>query len=454
MRAASADPFFQWVSIDIRVLLFAAVMSLLAPLVFSAIPALRAARPDLSDALRDGLRTSGDARGQRGRAILVVSQLTLALALMIVAGVAVRNMVAMMRAPLGFEPHDLLTIGIELPTWKYQSPQDVDQYWKRLMPALRALPGVRSAAAASKLPVIESGQTVLLQIEGRAAPRKEDRPWAAWLPVTDGYLKTIGIPLRGGRPLSEADTSDAPAVGVINEEMAKRYWRTQSDAIGAHVETISGEAAARLTIVGVVANVEREDLRGADPTLYVPVAQHPERALTILVRGPHVTALSASLTQLLRAVDVDVPIDRPRTMEEAFENDLSSTQVMIGLFTAFGILALALAAAGLYGVMSYLVSQRVKEFGIRMALGAAPEEIRALVRKQTVRLVGAGTALGLLVGAALSRLTAGLLYDTSPLDPANFGAGVAVLVLVAMAAGAFPIRRATRVDPITALRAE
>jgi putative ABC transport system permease protein len=236
--------------------------------------------------------------------------------------------------------------------------------------------------------------------------------------------------------------------------MATRYWRTESDAIGAHVETISGAAAARLTIVGVVANVEREDLRGADPTLYVPVAQHPERALTILVRGPHVTALSASLTQLLRAMDVDVPIDRPRTMEEAFENDLSSTQVLIGLFTAFGILALALAAAGLYGVMSYLVSQRVKEFGIRMALGAAPEEIRALVRKQTVRLVGAGTALGLLVGAALSRLTAGLLYDTSPLDPATFGTGVAVLVLVAMAAGAFPIRRATRVDPMTALRTE
>jgi putative ABC transport system permease protein len=454
MRVASADPFFQWVSIDIRVLLFAAVMSLLAPLVFSAIPAFRAARPDLSDALRDGLRTSGDARGHRGRAILVVSQLTLALALMIVAGVAVRNMVAMMRAPLGFEPHDLLTIGVELPAWKYPSQPEMNQYWKRLMPALRTLPGVSGVAAASKLPVTETGPTVLLQVEGREVPRKEDRPWAAWLPVTDGYLRTIGIPLRAGRPLSDADTSEAPPVGVINEEMAKRYWRTESDAIGSHVETVSGPAGARPTIVGVVGDVKREDLRGADPTLYVPVAQHPERALTILVRGSRVTALSASITQTLRAVDVDVPIDRPRTMEEAFENDLSSTQVLIGLFTAFGILALALAAAGLYGVMSYLVSQRVKEFGIRMALGAAPEEIRALVRKQTVRLVLAGTALGLLTGAALSRLTAGLLYDTSSLDPATIAAGVTVLVLVAMAAGAFPIRRATRVDPITALRTE
>jgi putative ABC transport system permease protein len=455
MRATSADPFFQWVSIDVRVLLFAVMMSLLTPLVFSALPALRAARPDLNDALREGLRGSGGPRGHRARAMLVVSQLTLALALMIVAGVAIRGMVSMMRAPLGFEAHDLLTIGVELPSWKYPSGTDVNQYWKRLMPAVRSVPGVSAAAAASKLPVIDAGSKVSLQIEGREAPRIEDRPWAAWLPVTDDYFRTVGIPLRAGRPFNEADSNDAPAVAVISQEMARRHWRTESDAIGARVEILSGvRAAPAVTIVGVVSDVKRSDLRGTDPALYVPVAQHAERALTILVRGRAVTAVAAALRQTLHTIDADVPAERLRTMEEAFENDLSSTQVLIGIFTAFGVLALALAAAGLYGVMSYLVSQRVKEFGIRMALGAAPAEIRALVRRQTALLVVTGTVLGLVAGAALSSLTGALLYDTSPLDPAAFAVGVTILVLVAMAAGAFPIRRATRVDPISALRTE
>jgi putative ABC transport system permease protein len=455
IRSVAAEPFFQLVTVDLNVLLFAVVLSLAAPLIFSLLPALDSARGDVSETLKDTARAGGSARAGRSRSALVVSQLTLAMTLLIFAGLLVRTMIAITRAPLGFDATHLLTFQIELPRWKYTSDADAVRFWQMLELRLHGVPGAQRVAASTRLPVLDAGRTTTIDIQGREFAGDANRPWARSATVTSGYFATAGIPVIAGRPFTNHDTTDSPLVALVNREMARRLWQQPERALGARVRVSTGDSGGPwLEIVGVVGDVKRADRVGSDPELFLAVLQHTPRGLWYIVRANMAASLTPSVRAAVRELDADIAVRDLRTFEDALEIDQSSSRILIGLFVAFAGLALALAASGLYGMMAYSVSQRVQEFGIRMALGALPTDIRRLVASQSFALVGVGLLLGLGGGAALGRVATSLLYEVSPFDVVTFTAVAMVLGIVAFIACAAPVRRATRIDAVSALRSE
>jgi putative ABC transport system permease protein len=454
IKAAAYEPFFELVVIDRNVLLFTAALSLVTPLLFSLLPALHASKPDLNETLKDsGARTGGGVRGRRSRAALVVSQLSLAMMLLIVAALLVRTMIAITHASLGFDPSGLTTMTVDLPEWRYRNDASVIDYYDRLTARLSALPGVRSVATTDRLPLLGGESTMQLSVDGYATPREQDRPWAVVFTASEGFFDTAGIPIVAGRAIDARDTADAVPVVVINEDMARRYWSDSARALGGRI-ALDRDPQRWLLVVGVSGDVKRPDLTGVNPQAYRAARQSPQRAMSVIMRGDNPAALIPSIRSELRSLDQDVAVQRLRTMEEAFNDELSSLKILTAMFTAFAVIALALAAAGLYGVISYSVSQRVQEIGIRLALGAVPADIRRMIVKQTLILIGAGCLLGLAGGAALARATSSILYDVSASDPSTYVAVATVLSIVAAISALVPVQRATRVDPLVALRAE
>jgi putative ABC transport system permease protein len=454
IKAAAYEPFFELVVIDRNVLMFTAALSLLTPLVFSLLPALQASRTNMNDTLKDGgMRAGGGRRGRRSRAVLVVSQLALAMTLLIVSGLLVRTMIAINTVQWGFETAGVLSMRIDAPQWRYGTDAGVLDYYNRVLARLAALPGVRSVAAVDRLPVLGGENTVPLTVDGYAPPRTEDRPWASATSATQQFFTAAGIPIVAGRGFEPQDATSSRRVAVVSADMARRYWGSADRAVGGRV-TIDRGDRQWLTIVGVAGDVRRPDLKGTNPQIYTSADQAPQRAMSIMVRAADPDALVSAARTELRAVDPDVPVSQLRTIEEAFDDELSSGRILTGMFVAFAVLALVLAASGLYGVISYSVSQRVQEIGIRMALGAVPGDIRRLVVRQTLALVAIGCALGLAGGATIARLTSRILYDVSASDPSTYVAVAAMLAVVAIVATYAPVRRATRVDPLLALRAE
>jgi putative ABC transport system permease protein len=454
IKAAAYEPFFELIDIDRNVLMFTGLLSLLTPLVFSLLPALHASKTDLNETLKESTtRAGGGARGRRSRAVLVVSQLSLAMMLLIVSSLLVRTMIAMSRTPLGFNPNGLLTMRIDVPEWRYGNDASVTDYYERLLGRLQALPGVGGVAAVDRLPVLGSEATVPLTVDGYVPPREEDRPWAVPVVASDAFFATAGIPIVAGRALEPRDGSGGQRVGVVNAEMARRYWGDPQRAVGGRI-VLEHDERGWVQIVGVSGDVKRGDLRGSHPQVYLPLRQHPSRAQSLLLRASDPSGLVSAVRAEARSLDADVPLQQLRTLEDAFNDVLSSSRILTGMFTAFAVLALVLAASGLYGVISYSVSQRVQEIGIRMALGAVPGDISRLIVRQTLALVTIGAVLGLAGGAALARLTSTLLYDVSASDPSTYLAVAGLLSLVAVVSAYGPVRRATRVDPLMALRAE
>jgi putative ABC transport system permease protein len=454
IKAAAYEAFFELVVIDRNVLLFTAALSLVTPLLFSLLPALQASRMDLNETLKDsGARTGGGVRGRRSRAVLVVSQLSLAMALLIVAALLVRSMIAITHATVGFDPSGLAAMRVDVPEWRYRTDASIADYYDRLAARLAALPGVRSVASADRLPVLGGEATMQLSVDGYTAPREQDRPWAVLVSASEGFFETAGIPIVAGREFGVRDTADAMPVVVINEEMARRYWGEPANALGGRI-ALDREPQRWMQVIGVSASVKRPDLTGVNPAVYRAVRQSPQRALSVMVRSDDPSALIPSIRGVLRSLDQDVAVQQLRTVEQAFNEELSSLKILSGMFTAFAVIALTLAAAGLYGVISYSVSQRVQEIGIRMALGAVPGDIRRMIVRQTAVLIVAGTAIGLAGGAALARAASSILYEVSPSDPTTYLLVAAVLSAVAALSALAPVRRAIRVDPLTALRAE
>jgi putative ABC transport system permease protein len=451
IRAAAYEPFFAMVRIDGNVLGFTAVLALLTPMLFAILPALQSTRAGAGDALKDaGTRTAGAAGTTRSRSVLIVAQLGLAVMLLVLATLLVQALVNISSAPLGIDAPRLLSARVDLPGWRYSSAPAIADYTDRLLARLRSQPRIEAAALTTRLPFLDGEPITEVAIDGRASQRPEDRPWAVSTTVSESYFSTMGIRLLGGRAFTPADEAGRAPVAIVNMEMARRYFGSAERAIGARL-SLAGDAAP-LEVVGVAADVLRADREGVNPQVYVTIRQRPAKTLTLMVRAADPDAVAASVRAELRALDADVPVYELRTMRQALDDDLSSSRVLGSLLVSFALLALALAASGLYAVVSYSASQRVKEFGVRIALGAAPADIVRMMLGQTARLAAIGIVIGLAGGRLLAMGATALLYEVSPSDPLSYAAVAIALGSIALLAGYLPARRATSVDPVTALR--
>jgi putative ABC transport system permease protein len=450
------------VSLDSRVLLFTAVAALFTSVLFSLVPALRALRTDLTDSLKDGgSNASAGSTRQRFRNALVVVEMALAVVLLVGAGLTLRSLWALQRVPLGFDPAGVLTMRLALPAASYGEPDRVVSFYQRLMDRVRQLPGVRSAGAARSLPLGSTIGDFGLRVEGYQPPPGTNAK-GDWQIVTDGYLEAMGERLGRGRSFAPADRTDSLLVALINEEMARRYWPGR-DPIGGRFK-IGGGRADRpwVTVVGIVADVRHNGITEAiKEKFYVPHTQwhrsvgDPIRAMTLVVRSAgDPAAMARPVREAVRALDASLPVTDVRTMSSVVGATLSAPRFTGVLLGAFAALALVLSAIGIYGVLSYLVSRRTREIGIRVAIGASRTDVLRMIMTSGLLLALAGIGLGLALAAWASGLTRSLLYEVRPGDPLTFVLVGATLSLVAMFASLVPAWRATRVDPVVALKSE
>lgn len=446
---------FTMATVDSNVMIFTVSVSVLAPLAFGLLPALRTANHGVSGALRDGDGRAGAGRsGSRTRNLLVSGQVALALMLMVVAGLLARAVVDMQRTELGFEPAGVLSMWIALPDTKYDEPAKVTQFFDRLQHELQGLPSVTGVALASARAAISAGPVRAFAIEDRPGLDDEPAYTAREFVVSPGYTDVLQIPLLRGRTFTSEDTESSAPVVMIGRETAQRYWPDE-DPLGKRIRLERGDQPEEWSeIVGVVGNVRSGDeVEEQRAQLYVPHTQRDRNAMLLMVRS---TAPLETLAEPVRsavwALDPDQPIDDMRTMERALYDDQSTAWALITLFTTFAVFALAMAAIGIYGVMSYAVSQRTAEISIRMALGAEAPSLRGMVLRQGAKLIAYGSVVGLAGAFLLSQMLASLLYNISTLDPLTFVGVPAVLAACGLLANYLPAVRATKIDPMEALR--
>jgi putative ABC transport system permease protein len=451
------------VSLDWRVLLFTGVVALITSVVFSLAPALRALRVDLTESLKDGGQSAstGGAR-QRFRNVLVVVEMALAVVLLVGAGLMLRSLWALQRVPIGFDPSNVMTMRVSLPATSYQSPEQVIAFYQRLLERVRQLPGVRTAGAARLLPLGSTIGDWGLRVEGYTPPPGTGAK-GDWQIVTDGYIESIGERLVRGRTILPSDTIDSQPVALINEEMARRYWNGR-DAIGGRMRIGGGNSPERplVTVVGIVADVRHNGITDVvKEKFYIPHTQwhkstgNPIRGMSLVVKAAHdPRSLAGPIRQEIRTLDATLPVANVRTMDDVVGATMSSPRFTGFLLVVFAAIALALSAIGIYGVLSYLVSRRTREIGIRVAIGAGRGQVLRLVLGSGLLLAVVGVTAGLAVALVVTRFMRTLLHEVSPGDPLTFVSVGVVLTLVAILASLVPAWRATRVDPVVALKAE
>ncbi len=445
-------PRAEEIGVNARAFGFTLVVSLVTGVLFGLAPALQASMPRLSPALQEGGRSDRGSGSRRLRGLLVVSEVALALVLLAGAGLLLRSFVRLARVDSGVDTRNVLTVDVRLPRGRYAPPRQV-AFFDELVTRLRALPGVRAAAGIYPLPLSGAEEGASFVVDGRpAAP--DERVLAGPRFVSPGYFETMGIPVVRGRGFRDSDGREASPTLVINEAMARTYWPS-GDPIGQRL-AFSGVSGPRVwrEIVGVISDVHHSGLdRPSPPEVYCPFAQFPGPGLTLVLRTNGAPRdLVASVEAAVRSIDADQPITNVRTMDELLARSVAPRRFPLLLLGTFAGLALVLAAVGIYGVMSYLVAQRRHEIGIRMALGAEARDVRRLVVGQGMKLVLIGLALGAAGALVLTRVLQGLLFAVSATDPVTFVAVALLLVLVALAACWIPARRATRIDPLAALR--
>jgi putative ABC transport system permease protein len=457
IQATSADYFFRQLTVSGHALAFTVSLSLLAPILFSLLPALQTSHVDLNDGLKDaGRGGSGGPKGGRSRAVLVVSQLALALMLLVVASLAARTVAATEQEPPGIQTANLLTLQVQLEPPKYQEIRQTGPISQAIVDRLAGLPGVRAAAAMTSLPLVSAEPTVRFQVIGRPTPAPKDVPWANTVAITLEYPRVFDLHLLEGRTFSRYDDAAAPPTALVNREAVRRYWPNASP-VAQHV-TIADESGttSAIEIIGVVSDVKAEDPTDpVPPRIYRPLPQHPGRELAFVIRTDgDATALAPAVRDAVRNVDADLAVSQMRPLQQIMREQFAENYVLVGLFASFALLALVLAGTGLYGVTAYGVSQRTREIGIRMALGATRHSVLSLVLGQNAGLVAIGALIGLAGGAVLAQAMRSILYRVSTTDPVTFTAGFGILTAVALVATYLPARRASRVDPLTALRHE
>ncbi|HEX7049884.1 MAG TPA: ABC transporter permease [Longimicrobiales bacterium] len=455
---APADlPRIEWVGVDPRVLGFTAGVSVLTGVLCGLIPALHAGRLSLGTALREGVRGLSGGRGDaRARSALIVAEVGLALVLLIGAGLLIRSFNALRNVETGFDAEGVLTARVALSGSRYDDPANMIQFWDRLLERIEALPGVVSAAAGSNILLPQLAWSGTVTIEGKPEPPQMERIEVTIDVITPGMFRTIGTPLVRGRDFTERDDGDAPRVAIINQAMADRFWPGE-DPIGRRFSWGSPQNDEDwLTIVGVVGNARRtaQD-REARPSGYLPFRQAQVRGMLLSVRTSRDPLLLAGpVREAVRATDPTVPVAELATLERLLDERLAQRRLTTLLVAVFSALALLLATIGVYGVISYAVTQSVREIGIRIALGAVRADVLRLVLRRVGVLVGAGIAIGLAGAFFATRVLAGLLYGVGTTDPITFIGAPAILLGTALVAGLVPARRATRVDPMVALRTD
>jgi predicted permease len=449
------------IGIDLRVLAFTLALTVLTGIAFGLIPALQMSRGDLQPALKDATRgaTAGRARG-RTRAFLVVAEIALALVLLVGAGLLLESFRRLLAVDPGFEPEGLLTAQVSLPVpnqperGKYYSDEMQRTFYRQVLAELSASPGVRAAGLSSNLPLSGGSNLGAFRIEGRPVPPGEPPPLAEFRAVSPGYFRLMEIPVLAGRELDEKDRSDAPFVAVVNRALARRFWPGE-DPVGRRIR-IGPDGAVELTIVGVVGDVRQLRLESEpEPELYFPYEQAPSGTLTLVVRADRSPEnLAPTMRAAVRAVEREQPVYNVLTMRQLLGRAVAPRRISMLLLNAFAVLALGLAAVGIYGVMAYGVAQRRREIGVRMALGAHRADVLRLVVGQGMALALAGVGVGLVAAFGLTRVLASLLYGVSRTDPRVFFGLSALLVAVALVACWLPARRASGLDPLAALRTE
>jgi predicted permease len=452
-------------NLDWRVLVFTLLLSLLTGIVFGLAPALQASRPDLVHALKDEARGADPQRAFNLRGALVIAQVALSLVLLIGGGLFLRSLWRAHQIDPGFDADRILTAPVTVNLLRYTSTQG-REFYRQVVERVNALPGVESASLARSIALSGGSSVRGLLIEGRQAPDNILRSDNTGGAATDNpnvinvntiglnYFQTMGIDLLRGRDFTEYDTADKPGVVIVNETFAARYFAGE-DATGKRL-SVRGQRGPWLEIVGVVRDSKYLTIgEPAIPFAYLPLAQNHETGMVLLVRAKGDPAsLAGTVRGEIQSLDRNLPVPGIAPMNELLSASLYPARMGAILLGAFGLLALLLAAVGLYGVMSFSVARRTREIGVRMALGAQQWNVLRLVLKEGMTLVSVGVVLGVLGAAAATRILASFLYDVSTLDAATFAAIPVLLALIALLACYIPARRATKVDPMVALRYE
>jgi predicted permease len=446
-------PLVERVDVGAPVFLFALVLSVVTGLIFGLLPAWNTARSDLQGALKSGDRSGSSSHRTHG--ILVVAEVALSIVLLAGALLMVQSFVRLHRQQFGFDADRVLTARVLLPQYRYTEPAKVSAFARGLVSGLQQIPGVEQAGLTNYLPLSGWSAGVVFTIEGRPEPAPGTEPAASYLVASEDYFRAMGIRVLKGRAFTSQDNAEGALVAIVNRTLAAKYWPNDS-AVGKRIAMGPRERRESLEIVGVVDDVRSAGLEESiEGELYLPYWQAPDRVIGIALRTSlDPPALGSQVRAAVWAIDRDQPVTYVLPMSDLTAESLTFRRVAMMLAGGFGVLAVLLAAIGIYGVLSYSVAQRSREIGVRVALGATRGEVAGLVIRQALSLTSLGIAAGLVAAFVLTRWLASLLYETRPSDPLTYGMAVAALLAVALVAAWIPARRATSVDPIVALRAD
>jgi putative ABC transport system permease protein len=452
------------VSLDAGVLLFTLALAVTTGLLAGILPAFRLTKTNVNDTLKQGLgKTDSDSSGGRTRGFLVVSEVALSLMLLVGAGLMIRSLWQLSAVNAGFDPHNVLTMTMVVTGNKYSRPIDEIAFYDRVLSKVRALPGVTSAGLIDTLPISQDGSHQPVAIEGRPVQAMSEQPEVDTRSISAGYLTTMHIPLRRGRDFSSTDAPDRPATAIISESMAKRFWPNE-DAIGKHLTMTFNPGKVR-EVIGIVGDVKLTglDTASSESTIYLPMSQTSAApyedwrpfSMQLAVRATSQPAsVTSAVTAAIHSIDPTQPVVDVMTMDDLIATSLSQRRFSMFLLAAFAVLALLLAAVGIYSVLSFAVRRRVREIGIRVALGAETKDILRLVVTEGMRPALLGLALGVAGALALGHVVASFIYGIAPYDPLTFAAVAALLATVALLASIIPAFRAARIEPTRALREE
>jgi len=447
-------PRLNEVGVDARVFGFTLAVSLITGIFFGLIPAIHASKPDLNEALKEGSRGAmGSTAGKRTRSILVAVEVALSLVLLIGAGLMIKSFARLQQMNLGFNPDKVLAVTLSLSQSRYPEAREQAAFFQETLDRLSSLPGVQSAGATTALPLTLELSGSDFRIEGHPEPEAGKEMIIHTRSVSPGYFGTLRISLLKGRDFSDRDKSDVPKTAIINNELARTYFANE-DPLGKRITFDDGESW--ISIVGVIGDVKQLGLdSSAKPEVYFPYLQVSEPSMSLVVRtSSDPLSLAAAVKNQIQTIDKDLPIDEAKTMQQLLADSVSGRRFNMLLLSVFALVALVLAVVGIYGVMSYTVAQRTHEIGIRVAIGAQSSDVFRMVIGQGMRLAIIGVAFGLVGAFGLTRWMTSMLFGVEPTDLATFVIIAVLLTVVALVACYIPGRRATKVNPLVALRYE